>query len=52
MSLKLRMVGIIVENMMEAVEFYRRLGIDISDETVNPYHIEVKNGYADIFSQQ
>lgn len=49
MGLEIYMVGVIVEDMARAVEFYRRLGVDIPEETVNDYHVEVKMGKMTFF---
>ena len=42
MGLELYMVGVIVENMERAVQFYRRLGVDIPQGSENQPHVEVK----------
>ena len=42
MGLELYMVGVIVEEMARAVEFYRRLGVDIPEGSESKHHIEVK----------
>jgi uncharacterized glyoxalase superfamily protein PhnB len=42
MALELYMVGVIVEDMSKAVEFYRRLGVEIPEGSENKPHIEVK----------
>jgi catechol 2,3-dioxygenase-like lactoylglutathione lyase family enzyme len=42
MGLELYMVGVIVEDMDRALEFYRRLGVDVPDESDGKEHIEVK----------
>jgi uncharacterized glyoxalase superfamily protein PhnB len=42
MALELYMVGVIVEDMPRAVEFYRRLGVDIPDGSEAKEHVEVK----------
>lgn len=49
MSLKLHMVGVIVEDMNRAVEFYRRLGVHIPEEAVNNYHVPVEMGHMTFF---
>jgi hypothetical protein len=36
------MVGVIVEDMAGAAEFYRRLGVDVPDGVENEGHVEVK----------
>ncbi|MBX3063804.1 MAG: VOC family protein [Anaerolineae bacterium] len=42
MSLELYMVGVIVEDMSRAVEFYRRLGVDVPAGSESKGHVEVK----------
>jgi hypothetical protein len=42
MSLELYMVGVIVEDMGRAVEFYRRLGVAIPEGEETKGHVEVK----------
>lgn len=42
MGLELYMVGVIVEDMPRAVEFYRRLGVDVPEGSENQHHVEVK----------
>lgn len=42
MSLEIYMVGVIVEDMPRAVEFYRRLGVDIPAGSETKPHVEVK----------
>lgn len=42
MGLELYMVGVMVEDMARAVEFYRRLGVDIPEGSENQGHVEVK----------
>jgi len=42
MGLELYMVGVIVEEMPRALEFYRRLGVDIPDGSENQQHVEIK----------
>jgi uncharacterized glyoxalase superfamily protein PhnB len=42
MALELYMVGVIVEDMARAVEFYRRLGIEIAEGSETKHHVEVK----------
>src|SRR6476660_4787965 len=44
MGRELYMVVVIVEDMDRAVEFYRRLGLDIPQESVNPAAVSVKMG--------
>lgn len=41
MALELYMVGVIVEDMPRAVEFYRRLGVAIPDGAESLEHVEV-----------
>jgi hypothetical protein len=36
------MVGVIVEEMPRALEFYRRLGVDVPDGSHDREHVEVK----------
>jgi catechol 2,3-dioxygenase-like lactoylglutathione lyase family enzyme len=38
------MVGVIVEDMARAAEFYRRLGVDVPEGVENEGHVEVKMG--------
>jgi uncharacterized glyoxalase superfamily protein PhnB len=42
MALELYMVGVIVEDMPRAVEFYRRLGVEIPAGSETKPHVEVK----------
>lgn len=42
MGLELYMVGVIVEEMPRALEFYRRLGVAIPEGSENKGHVEVK----------
>ena len=42
MALELYMVGVIVEDMSKAVEFYRRLGVEIPEGSEDKPHVEVK----------
>jgi uncharacterized glyoxalase superfamily protein PhnB len=42
MGLELYMVGVIVEDMTRAVEFYRRLGVDVPEGSESKGHVEVK----------
>jgi predicted lactoylglutathione lyase len=42
MSLEIYMVGVIVEDMAKAVEFYRRLGVDVPEGSDTKPHVEVK----------
>src|SRR4028118_1561985 len=42
MALELYMVGIIVEDMVRAVEFYRRLCVEIAEGSEDKQHVEVK----------
>ena len=44
MALELYMVGVIVSDMGRAVEFYRRLGLEIPDGAEKQEHVEVKMG--------
>jgi hypothetical protein len=41
MGLELYMVGVIVEDMPRALEFYRRLGVSIPEESDELEHVEV-----------
>jgi catechol 2,3-dioxygenase-like lactoylglutathione lyase family enzyme len=41
-GLELYMVGVIVEDMSRAVEFYRRLGVSIPAEAERQEHVEVR----------
>ncbi len=41
MALELYMVGVIVEDMPRAVEFYRRLGVTVPDGAEGLEHVEV-----------
>jgi hypothetical protein len=41
MALELYMVGVIVEDMARALEFYRRLGVDVPDGAESEPHVEV-----------
>ncbi|HVU13407.1 MAG TPA: VOC family protein [Phototrophicaceae bacterium] len=42
MGLELYMVGVIVREMPRAVEFYRRLGVDVPEGSETRDHVEVK----------
>ena len=42
MGLELYMVGVVVSDMARALEFYRRLGVEIPDESDELEHVEVK----------
>jgi uncharacterized glyoxalase superfamily protein PhnB len=42
MGLELYMVGVIVEDMNRAIEFYRRLGVEIPEGSKDKHHVEVK----------
>ena len=42
MGLELYMVGVIVEDMGKAIEFYRRLGVTIAEGEESKGHVEVK----------
>jgi catechol 2,3-dioxygenase-like lactoylglutathione lyase family enzyme len=42
MGLELYMVGVIVEDMDRALEFYRRLGVDVPEDREGQEHVEVK----------
>lgn len=41
MGLELYMVGVIVEDMRRAAEFYRRLGVDVPEGADSEEHVEV-----------
>jgi catechol 2,3-dioxygenase-like lactoylglutathione lyase family enzyme len=43
-ALELYMVGVIVSDMARAIEFYRRLGVEIDEGTEEQEHVEVKMG--------
>jgi uncharacterized glyoxalase superfamily protein PhnB len=42
MALELYMVGVIVEDMPRALEFYRRLGVGVPDGAEEQEHVEVQ----------
>jgi uncharacterized glyoxalase superfamily protein PhnB len=42
MGLELYMVGVIVEDMARAAEFYRRLGVDVPEGAESEGHVEIK----------
>jgi uncharacterized glyoxalase superfamily protein PhnB len=42
MGLELYMVGVIVEDMTRAIEFYRRLGVTIPEGSEQQQHVEIK----------
>ena len=42
MGLELYMVGVVVEDMDRAAEFYRRLGVDVPDGAETQEHVEIK----------
>ncbi len=42
MALELYMVGVIVEDMARAAEFYRRLGVEVPDEAEAQEHVEIE----------
>ena len=44
MSLQLAMVGVIVEDMARAAQFYRRLGVAVPDGVDDKDHVEVRMG--------
>jgi catechol 2,3-dioxygenase-like lactoylglutathione lyase family enzyme len=44
MALDLYMIGLIVQDMEKAVEFYRRLGLDIPAGSEKQAHVQVKMG--------
>jgi hypothetical protein len=43
------MVGVIVEDMARAIEFYRRLGVDVPERSEDKHHVEVKMGQMTFF---
>ena len=49
MALELYMVGVIVADMERAVEFYRRLGLEIAEGEEKQEHVEVKMGEMTFF---
>ena len=44
MALELFMLGLIVQDMGKSLEFYRRLGLAIPEESEQKTHVEVKMG--------
>jgi predicted lactoylglutathione lyase len=42
MGLELYMVGVMVEDMARAVEFYRRLGVDVPEGSESKPHVAIK----------
>jgi hypothetical protein len=44
MALELYMLGLIVQDMPTALEFYQRLGLDIPDGSEKRTHVEIKMG--------
>src|SRR5215212_7258038 len=44
MALELYMLGLIVQDMPTALEFYRRLGLAIPDGSEQQSHVEIKMG--------
>jgi predicted lactoylglutathione lyase len=42
MGLELYMVGVIVEDMPRAIQFYRRLGVEFAEGSENQQHVEVR----------
>ena len=44
MALELYMIGLIVQDMGKSLEFYRRLGLAIPDESEEKTHVEIKMG--------
>lgn len=42
MGLELYMVGVIVEDMARAAEFYRRLGVDVREGAESEGHVEIR----------
>jgi hypothetical protein len=49
MALELYMVGVIVEDMSRAVEFYRRLGVAVPEGAEGRDHVEVAMGKLTFF---
>ena len=49
MALELYMVGVIVADMERAVEFYRRLGLEVPEGEEKQEHVEVKMGEMTFF---
>lgn len=49
MGLELYMVGVVVEDMARAIQFYKRLGVDIPDGSEEKFHVEVKMGQMTFF---
>jgi predicted lactoylglutathione lyase len=49
MALELYMVGVIVEDMGRALEFYRRLGVEIPEGSETKGHVEIKMGNMTFF---
>jgi hypothetical protein len=44
MALDLFMIGLMVQDMAEALTFYRRLGLDVPDGSENETHVQIKMG--------
>jgi hypothetical protein len=44
MALELSMVGVIVEDMARAAEFYRRLGVEVPEGADKAEHVEMEMG--------
>ncbi len=44
MALELFMIGLSVHNMSKSLEFYRRLGLNIPEDSEGQTHVEVKMG--------
>ncbi len=42
MGLEIYMIGVMVEDMPRAIEFYRRIGVDIPEGSETNPHVEVK----------
>lgn len=49
MGLELYMIGVMVKDMSKAVEFYRRLGVDIPEGSENQQHVPIKMGEMTFF---
>jgi catechol 2,3-dioxygenase-like lactoylglutathione lyase family enzyme len=49
MSLELYMLGVIVKDMPQAIEFYRRLGVDVPEGSETKEFVEIKMGKLTFF---
>ncbi|WEK53462.1 MAG: VOC family protein [Candidatus Cohnella colombiensis] len=53
MGIKLDMMGIVVKNMKEALDFYRALGLEIPESANGDMHVEVvQSGFRLAFDSQ